>query len=152
MFTEIARKQRRVEKDGLAADQAVELMIEPLNARDVPHFLLNQQQQAHDIVAEVGAPNLKVQMDLYHCQIAEGDVAMKLRRYLPTGRVGHMQIAGVPERHEPDIGELHLYGCLPDSKQNLRYFVKKSVASLYSALFVDWSGCPDFALAPMHIR
>lgn len=91
----------------LAADQAVELMIEPLNARDVPHFLLNQQQQAHDIVAEVGAPNLKVQMDLYHCQIAEGDVAMKLRRYLPTGRVGHMQIAGVPQRHEPDIGELH---------------------------------------------
>lgn len=45
-----------------------------------------------------------------------------------------------------------LYGCLPDSKQNLRYFVKKSVASLYSALFVDWSGYPDFALAPMHIR
>ena len=45
-----------------------------------------------------------------------------------------------------------LYGCLPDSKQNLRYFVKKSVASLYSALFVGWSGYPDFALAPMHIR
>jgi len=41
-------------------------------------------------------------MDLYHCQIGEGDVAMKLRHYLPTGRVGHLQIAGVPERHEPD--------------------------------------------------
>jgi hydroxypyruvate isomerase len=58
-------------------------------------------------VAEVGASNLKVQMDLYHCQIVEGDVAMKLRQYLPTGRVGHLQIAGVPERHEPDCGELH---------------------------------------------
>jgi hydroxypyruvate isomerase len=46
-------------------------------------------------------------MDLYHCQITEGDVAMKLRQYLPSGRVGHLQIAGVPERHEPDIGELH---------------------------------------------
>jgi len=46
-----------------------------------------------------------VQMDLYHCQIVEGDVAMKIRKYLPTGRVGHIQIAGVPERHEPDIGE-----------------------------------------------
>jgi len=45
-----------------------------------------------------------------------------------------------------------LYGCLPDSKQNLRYFVKKSVASLYSALFVGSSGYPDFALAPMPIR
>ena len=44
----------------------------------------------------VGAPNLKVQMDLYHCQIVEGDVAMKIRKYLPTGRVGHFQIAGVP--------------------------------------------------------
>jgi hydroxypyruvate isomerase len=46
-------------------------------------------------------------MDLYHCQIVEGDVAMKLRQYLPTGRVGHLQIAGVPERHEPDRGEVH---------------------------------------------
>ena len=59
------------------------------------------------IVAEVGAPNLKVQMDLYHCQIVEGDLAMHLRQFLPTGRVGHMQIAGVPERHEPDVGEVH---------------------------------------------
>jgi hydroxypyruvate isomerase len=48
-----------------------------------------------------------VQMDLYHCQIVEGDVAMKLRQYLPSGRVGHLQIAGVPQRHEPDLGELH---------------------------------------------
>jgi len=48
-----------------------------------------------------------VQMDLYHCQIVEGDVAMKLRAYLPTGRVGHLQIAGVPERHEPDVGEVN---------------------------------------------
>jgi hydroxypyruvate isomerase len=45
-------------------------------------------------------------MDLYHCQIVEGDLAMKLRQYLPGGRVGHLQIAGVPERHEPDSGEL----------------------------------------------
>jgi len=55
----------------------------------------------------VGASNLKVQMDLYHCQIVEGDLAMKLRHYLPTGNVGHIQIAGVPERHEPDVGELN---------------------------------------------
>jgi hydroxypyruvate isomerase len=46
-------------------------------------------------------------MDLYHLQITEGDVAMKLRQYLPTGRVGHLQIAGVPQRHEPDLGELN---------------------------------------------
>jgi hydroxypyruvate isomerase len=69
--------------------------------------LLNRQDEAHAIVAEVGAPNLKVQMDLYHCQIVEGDVATKLRAYLPSGRVGHLQIAGVPERHEPDVGEVN---------------------------------------------
>jgi 2-dehydrotetronate isomerase len=91
----------------LAASAGIELLIEPINPRDVPGYLLNRQDEAHAIVAEVGAPNLKVQMDLYHCQIVEGDVAMKLRQYLPTGRVGHLQIAGVPQRREPDRGELH---------------------------------------------
>ncbi len=90
-----------------AAKAGVEVLIEPINTRDIPRFFLNRQDHAHEILAEVGAANLKVQMDLYHCQIVEGDVAMKLRHYLPTGRVGHLQIAGVPERHEPDIGEMH---------------------------------------------
>jgi hydroxypyruvate isomerase len=93
-----------------AAQQAVgvaDLLIEPINRRDMPGYFLNRQDEAHAIVAEVGAANLKVQMDLYHCQIVEGDLATKLRQYLPTGRVGHLQIAGVPERHEPDVGELN---------------------------------------------
>jgi hydroxypyruvate isomerase len=90
-----------------AAAAGVELLIEPINPRDMPRYFLNRQQQAHDLVAEVAAPNLKVQMDLYHCQIVEGDVASKLRQYLPGGKVGHIQIAGVPERHEPDHGELN---------------------------------------------
>ena len=84
-----------------------DVLIEPINTRDIPGFFLNRQDQAHRIVQAVGADNLKVQMDLYHCQIVEGDVAMKIRQYLPTGRVGHFQIAGVPQRHEPDLGELH---------------------------------------------
>ena len=92
---------------GQAAQVGVEVLIEPINTRDNPGYLLNRQDEAHAIVDEVGAANLKVQMDLYHCQIVEGDVAMKLRQYLPTGKVGHLQIAGVPARHEPDIGELH---------------------------------------------
>lgn len=90
-----------------AAAAGVELLIEPINRRDIPGYLLNRQDDAHEIVAEVGAVNLKVQMDLYHCQIVEGDLAMKLRKYLPTGRVGHLQIAGVPDRHEPDLGEVN---------------------------------------------
>lgn len=90
-----------------AAPHGVTVLIEPINTRDIPGFFLNRQDQAHAIVQAVGAPNLQVQMDLYHCQIVEGDLAMKLREYLPGGRVGHLQIAGVPERHEPDLGELH---------------------------------------------
>jgi hydroxypyruvate isomerase len=90
-----------------AARQGCDVLIEPINARDMPGFFLNRQAQAHAVLAQVGADNLKVQLDLYHCQISEGDVAMTLRRDLPTGRVGHIQIAGVPQRHEPDVGELN---------------------------------------------
>jgi hydroxypyruvate isomerase len=94
-----------------AAVHGIDVLIEPINTRDIPRFFLNRQDHAHEIVAEVGAPNLKVQMDLYHCQIVEGDLAMKMRQYLPAGRVGHFQIAGVPGRHEPDVGEVS-YGYL----------------------------------------
>ena len=90
-----------------AAAQGVTLLIEPINLRDMPGYFLNRQDHAHEILDAVGAPNLQVQMDLYHCQVQEGDVASKLRRYLPTGRIGHIQIAGVPERWEPDVGELN---------------------------------------------
>jgi hydroxypyruvate isomerase len=85
---------------------AVDVLIEPINTRDIPGYFLNRQDEAHAVLAELDVPRLKVQMDLYHCQIVEGDLAMKLRQYLPGGRVGHLQIAGVPERHEPDSGEL----------------------------------------------
>ncbi len=90
-----------------AAKAGLDVLMEPINTRDIPRFFLNRQDHAHEIIDLVGAPNLKVQMDLYHCQIVEGDVAMKIRKYLPTGRVAHFQIAGVPERHEPDLGELN---------------------------------------------
>ena len=90
-----------------AAPAGVDVLIEPINTRDIPGYFLNRQDKAHRIVESIGAPNLKVQMDLYHSQIVEGDLAMKLREYLPGGRVGHIQIAGVPERHEPDSGELN---------------------------------------------
>jgi hydroxypyruvate isomerase len=90
-----------------AAKQGVNLLLEPINTRDIPGFFLNRQDDAHALVGEIGALNVQVQMDLYHCQVVEGDVAMKIREYLPTGRVGHFQIAGVPQRHEPDLGELN---------------------------------------------
>lgn len=98
-----------------AAEQAsmskCDILLEPINQRDMPGFLLSRQGDAHDLVSSIGAPNLKVQMDLYHLQITEGDLAAAIRRWLPTGRVGHIQIAGVPMRHEPDLGEIN-YGYL----------------------------------------
>ena len=88
-----------------AAAHNITVLIEPINTRDMPGYFLNRQEEAHSICREVNAPNLKVQFDLYHCQIVEGDVATKMRRDIAG--IGHMQIAGVPERHEPDIGELN---------------------------------------------
>ena len=88
-----------------AAKAGRNVIIEPINTRDVPGYFLNRQADAHRIVDTVGAANLRVQMDLYHVQIVEGDVAMKIRQYID--KVDHFQIAGVPERHEPDIGEVN---------------------------------------------
>lgn len=90
----------------LAAKAGLDILLEPINPIGMPGYFLNTQQQAHDVAQAVGLSNVKVQMDLFHCQIVEGDVTRKLRTYWPSGRVGHLQIAGVPERHEPDTGEL----------------------------------------------
>jgi 2-dehydrotetronate isomerase len=107
----------------LAAPAGVQLLIEPINTRDMPGYFLNRQDVAHALVDEIGSPVVKVQMDLYHCQIVEGDVSMKLRKYLSgAGRknVGHIQIASVPERNEPDRGELN-YDYLFDLIDELGY-------------------------------
>lgn len=103
---------------GEAAAQGVTLLIEPINPRDMPGYLLTTQAQAHAVRTEVGASNLKVQMDLYHAQIVEGDLTEKLRRYFP--HIGHVQVAGVPERHEPDTGEVN-YAYLFRILDELRY-------------------------------
>jgi 2-dehydrotetronate isomerase len=89
----------------IAAAQGRSLTIEPINTRDVPGYFLNRQDEAHAIREAVGSPALGVQMDLYHCQIVEGDVARKIEKYLSG--VSHMQLAGVPDRHEPSEGELN---------------------------------------------
>jgi hydroxypyruvate isomerase len=83
----------------------ITIWIEPINTRDLPGYFLNRQDEAHAICREIGMPNLKVQIDLYHCQIVEGDVATKMRRDIAN--IGHMRIASVPDRHEPNIGELN---------------------------------------------
>jgi hydroxypyruvate isomerase len=92
-----------------ARPAGVTLMIEPINPRDIPGYFLNHQAEAHAVCAQVcaatGLENLKVQMDLYHCQIVEGDLARRIEAHIAG--IGHMQIAGVPDRHEPDSGEVN---------------------------------------------
>ncbi|MBE3598335.1 MAG: hydroxypyruvate isomerase [Limnochordaceae bacterium] len=86
------------------ARHGIMLLVEPLNDRDVPGFLLTSTRQAVALLDEVGRPNVKVQYDAYHMQIMEGNLTQTLKAYLP--RIGHVQIADVPGRHQPGTGEI----------------------------------------------
>ncbi len=90
--------------DRVAADRLT-LVIEPINTRDIPGYFLNYTGQAMRTIEAVGRPNLQLQLDLYHVQIMEGDLATKMRAL--SGHYPHVQIAGNPGRHEPDIGEIN---------------------------------------------
>lgn len=83
----------------------VQLLVEPINPRTVPGFFLNTSRQAEEIVDAVGSGNLAIQYDLFHMQIVEGDLAKTIERLLP--KIGHMQLADVPGRHEPGTGEIN---------------------------------------------
>jgi hydroxypyruvate isomerase len=87
---------------GLAA--GVKLVIEPLNPRDAPGYLLRTQEQGAAIAATIGRDRLGLQFDIYHCQIAQGDVTTRLGALMPA--IDHMQLADVPGRHEPGTGEI----------------------------------------------
>jgi 2-dehydrotetronate isomerase len=89
----------RVAAAGLTA------VIEPINTRDIPGYFLNYTAQAMRIIERVRRPNLKLQLDLYHVQIMEGDLATRVRAL--AGAYPHVQIAGNPGRHEPDVGEIN---------------------------------------------
>ena len=86
------------------AAQGIDIMIEPLNARDAPGYLLNDFALAQKLIAELKRPNLKLQFDVYHRQIIHGDVTRGLEALMPI--TGHIQISSVPHRNEPTTGEL----------------------------------------------
>jgi hydroxypyruvate isomerase len=102
----------RLAAGSLAAD-GITLLIEPINRRDMPGYHLADLATARAVLAEVAAPNLRLQADLYHLQIVGGDLSVRLTEAF--SEIGHVQVAGVPERHEPDSGELacaHLFALL----------------------------------------
>src|SRR4029077_11938773 len=82
----------------------VRLVIEPLNPRDAPGYLLRTQEQGAAIVAALGRDRLGLQSDIYHCQTAQGDVTRRLEALMPV--IDHMQLADVPGRNEPGTGEI----------------------------------------------
>ena len=88
-----------------AAARGKTIIIEPLNTRDNPGYFLTSQAQARSLIEAVGHDNLGLQFDLYNCQIMEGDLAQNLHDYFDLIR--HIQIAGVPGRHEPTNGEIN---------------------------------------------
>ena len=90
---------RELDKAGIV------LLTEPINTRDIPGFYLNRSDQALAIIAEVGSANLKLQYDVYHMQVMEGDLAPTIERNL--AQIGHMQVADTPGRHEPGTGEIN---------------------------------------------
>lgn len=83
------------------------ITIEPLNRRNVPGYLFDRSDAACAILERAGCENARLQADLYHMQISEGDITVRIRELMPL--IGHVQIASVPERQEPDAGELDIH-------------------------------------------
>ena len=106
------------------AQRRLEAVIEPINHRDIPNYFLNTTRQATAVMERIGAPNLKLQLDLYHAQITEGDLVHHVRDL--AGRYTHVQIAGNPDRNEPDAGEV-----------NYPYVLEQLDATGYAG----WVGC-----------
>ena len=87
------------------AEKGIDLLLEPINGRNMPGYFLNSFDNTLREVEAAGHENLKLQFDIYHCQIIHGDVTTRLRHAFP--HVGHIQIASVPSRNEPDGEELN---------------------------------------------
>ncbi|WP_324290679.1 2-oxo-tetronate isomerase [Arthrobacter sp. H14-L1] len=129
-IAEVTEKTRALYVENLqyAADQAaalnIEVLIEPINARDMPGYFLGSVAQAIDLLKSIDRANARLQFDYYHAQITSGDVTMLMRDSME--RIGHIQIASVPARNEPDTGEL-----------NYPYVL----AALDAAGYDGWVGC-----------
>ena len=100
----------------MCAAHGIDVVIEPINTRDIPGYFLNLTEDARSIIHEVGAANIGLQFDLYHRQVMQGDVAMAIREFGHLAK--HYQIASPPDRGEPDEGELnyrYLFQAIDDS-------------------------------------
>lgn len=93
------------------AKHGMKLLIEAINTRDMPGYYLISSRQAFDIMHYANVPNLSFQYDIYHLQIMEGDLAPTIEKHL--AKIGHIQLADTPGRHEPGTGEINYNFLLP---------------------------------------
>lgn len=103
---------------GKMSEIGVTVVLEPINPRNMPGYFLNDFAFAESLINDLNLPNLKLQFDIYHRQIIHGDVTMALRKMMPM--IGHIQIASVPSRNEPDGEELN-FPFLFDELDRLNY-------------------------------
>jgi hydroxypyruvate isomerase len=99
LIDNLRHASEKLEREGL------DLLIEPINSRDVPGFFIDRSRMALDLMVDAGCSNLKLQYDIYHAQVMEGDLARTVETALD--RIGHIQIADTPGRHEPGTGEIN---------------------------------------------
>jgi len=121
--------------------KGLRLMVEPLNHFDTPNFFLNRTEQVLKLIDDAGMPNVFVQYDIYHAQREEGDLTATLRKHID--KIGHIQIADNPGRHQPGTGEINYpfifkeidalrygghigleYVPIPDSKSSLAWITE----------------------------
>ncbi len=88
-----------------AAEAGIGIVVESLNSFENPTYLLTNTHDTLQLLDEIGRPNLKYQYDIYHMQRMEGNIIATLQTHI--ARIGHIQVADSPERHEPGTGELH---------------------------------------------
>ena len=108
----------------MCAPYGIDVIIEPINTRDIPGYFLNLTEDARSIIHEVAMPNIGLQFDLYHRQVMQGDVVTAIREFGHLAK--HYQIASPPDRGEPDEGEL-----------NFRYLFLE----IDRSGFTGWVGC-----------
>ena len=97
---------KRIEFAALACEPFnIDVLIEPINTTSMPNYFINYQSQAVQVIQELLLPNVKLMMDFFHAQIMEGNLEHHLIKNLPY--IGHIQIAGVPHRNEPNLGEVN---------------------------------------------
>jgi hydroxypyruvate isomerase len=103
-----AAERTFIENLKVASDKAAQanltVLLEPINHRDKPGYFLHHIEQAASIIEKIGRGNVRIMFDCYHTQIMQGDLTRRLETYLDV--IGHVQIASVPKRAEPDDGEI----------------------------------------------